>query len=294
MEKVKTAAPALTRSFGSRRTLLSSILSAMTILAVILALVPLASVLWAVISRGGSGLSWKAITSLPPTGLDGNGGFGNALAGTGAIVAIAAAFSIPLGVLAALHLSEFARPGRFSDAVRFSAKILTGMPSILAGVFAYILLVEPRGLDGFSAWAGGVGLGVLMLPTVMLTAEEALRRVPIKMREAAFGLGATRTQVALKVALPAAFPGITTGVLLAVARAAGETAPLLFTALSSSYWPEWPLDGATASMATFIHSYANVPFPEQIRLAWTASLVLILAVLALNLAGRFVAGRSSS
>lgn len=292
--KNAVAPPDLSRSFGSRRTLISSSLSALTILAVAFALIPLASVLWTVIARGGAGLTWESVTSLPPTSPDGGGGFGNALAGTAIIVAIAGAFSIPMGVMAALHLSEFAGPGRFADSVRFSAKILTGMPSILAGVFAYVLLVEPRGLDGFSAWAGGLGIGVLMLPTVMLTAEESLRRVPMKMREAAFGLGATRTQVALKVVLPAAFPGLSTGVLLSVARGAGETAPLLFTALSSQYWPEWPYDESTASMATFIHRYANVPFPEQVRLAWTASLVLILAVLALNLAGRFVASRSSS
>ena len=171
---------------------------------------------------------------LPPAAMTAGGGFGNAIVGTLVIVAIATLISVPFGILAAIYITEFGPETKTAEAVRFAAKVLTGLPSILAGVFAFATVVVVTG--GFSAPAGGVALALLMMPTILLTAEEAIKRVPSRMREAAVGMGATPTQVVTKVILPTALPGILTGVMLAVARAAGETAPLLFTSLFSDFW----------------------------------------------------------
>ena len=249
--------------------------------------------------RGGQRLSWEAFTRLPPAAFEEGGGFGNAIVGTLVIVGIAAAISVPFGILAAVFLAEIGPESRLARWVRFCAKVLTGFPSILAGVFAYGAVViggRALGLGGFSAVAGGIALSILMLPTVMLTAESALRMVPAKMREASIGMGATSTQTVWYVMLPTAMPSILTGVMLAVARAAGETAPLLFTALFSNYW--LVTDGKprlmqpTASLAVLIYNFSATPFPNQIEMAWAAALVLVLVVLALNLLGQLVSRRS--
>jgi phosphate transport system permease protein len=170
---------------------------------------------------------------------------------------------------------------------RFLAKVLTGFPSILAGVFVYAVLVIRY---GYSAWAGGVALAVLMLPTVVLAAEEAMAQVPQRMKDAAYGMGCTRTQVIWKVVLPTGLPGILTGVMLAVAGAAGESAPLLFTALFSNYYVSQlaELSDPTASLSILIYNFSGMPFPNQIELAWTASLVLVLIVLVFNILARLV------
>jgi phosphate transport system permease protein len=185
-------------------------------------------------------------------------------------------------------LAVFGPDSKLASGVRFCAKTLTGLPSILAGVFAYAAIVLLTGTK--SAVAGGIALSILMLPIVMLTAEEAMKMVPQKMKEAAYGMGCTRTQVVLKVVLPTAFPGILTGVMLAVARAAGETAPLLFTALFSSYWivqnGELQLMSETASLAVFIYRMASSFSAHQQEMAWVASLVLVLLVLAINLSAQ--------
>ena len=212
------------------------------------------------------------------------GGFGNAIVGTVVMVGIAALISIPVGVLSAVFLAELGPNSRLAQAARFATKTLTGLPSILAGVFAYAVVVLLTGT--YSAPAGGLALAVLMLPTVVLTAEEAIRAVPKITRDAAYGMGCTRSQVVWKVLLPTATPGILTGVMLAVARAAGETAPLLFTALFSSYWlfegGQPRLMQPTASLAVLIYNFAGMPFENQIELAWAASLVLVLMVLVIN------------
>ena len=177
--------------------------------------------------------------------------------------------------------------------MRFAAKVLTGFPSILAGVFAYGAVVLATG--GYSAIAGAVALSILMLPTIILTSEDAIRMVPSRMKEAAIGMGATPTQTVWMVLLPTAIPGILTGVMLAVARAAGETAPLLFTALFSNYWlyahGQMRLMRPTASLAVLIYNFAGMPFENQVELAWAAALVLVLLVLAANLIGRSLSGR---
>ena len=186
--------------------------------------------------------------------------------------------------------------------MRFAAKVLTGLPSILAGVFAFATVVVLTG--GFSAPAGGVALSLLMIPTILLTAEQAIKGVPTRMREAAVGMGATPTQVVTKVILPTAFPGILTGVMLAVARAAGETAPLLFTSLFSDFWisrtypyfiPKTLSDlmKPTASLAVLIYNFSGSPFENQIALAWSAALALVVIVLAVNLVGQSIARRST-
>jgi phosphate transport system permease protein len=244
--------------------------------------------------RGGRSLSLAIFTQLPPSAGEAGGGFGNAIVGTIFMVTIAGLIAVPAGVLAAVFLAEVGPQSRLAQAVRFSAKILTGFPSILAGVFAYEAVVLLTG--GFSAWAGGVALSVLMLPVVMLTAEDAIRMVPPKMREAAIGMGATQHQTVWRVLIPTAVPGILTGVMLAVARAAGETAPLLFSAMFNNYWP-WShghpvLMKPTASLAVLIYNFSSSPAPNQIEMGWAAALVLVLLVLVANLAGQALSARS--
>jgi phosphate transport system permease protein len=233
-------------------------------------------------------------TSLPPAAFEEGGGFGNALAGTLIMVGIAALIAVPFGIMTAVFLAEVGPQTKLAHLVRFGAKILSGFPSVLAGVFAYGSVVLLFG--GFSAWAGGVALSLLMLPTIVLTAEEAIRMVPARIREAAIGMGATPTQCIWHVMLPTALPGILTGVMLAVARAAGETAPLLFTALFSNYWPvqNWKpeLNAPTPSLAVLIYNFSGTPFENQIEMAWAAALVLVFLVLAINLIGQSLSRRT--
>jgi phosphate transport system permease protein len=282
----------LEHSLRRPRTLIDFLLNALVALMTLASLVPLFSVILMLFWRGGQKLSLALFTQLPPAPLEQGGGFGNAIVGTLAIVALAVAASVPVGLLTAIYLAESGE-ARVAQVVRFCAKVLTGFPSILAGVFAYGVVVLATG--GFSAVAGAVALSVLMLPTIILTSEDAIRMVPSRMKDAAIGMGATRTQVIWMVQLPTAIPGILTGVMLAVARAAGETAPLVFTALFSNYWM-WSRGTAhlmqpTASLAVLIYNFAGMPFPNQVGLAWAAALVLVLMVLAANLVGQSLSAR---
>jgi len=292
----------LERSLRRPRTLFSYTMSLLTGGATIAALFPLFSVLYMLVLRGSATLSLGALRELPPAAMAAGGGFGNAIIGTFVVVAVATLISVPFGVLAAIYITEFGPETRIASGVRFAAKVLTGLPSILAGVFAFAVVVATTG--EFSALAGGVALALLMLPTVLLTAEEAIKRVPAKMREAAVGMGATPTQVVTQVILPKGAPAMLTGVMLAVARAAGETAPLLFTALFSNYWmsrtfpeflPKTPGDlmKPTASLAVLIYNFSGSPFENQIALAWTAALVLVVIVLVFNVIGQSLTSRSS-
>lgn len=251
----------------------------------ILASIPLISVIYMLIMEGGARLDFEAITALPPAGFETGGGFGNAIVGTLTMVGIASALSIPIGTMAALYLAILNPNSKTATVSRFLAKVLTGFPSILAGVFVYAVIVITTGT--YSAWAGGVALAVLMLPTVTLAAEEAMKQVPQRMKDAAFGMGCTRTQVIFKVVLPTALPGIMTGVILAVAGAAGESAPLLFTALFSNYYMS-ELAEPTASLSILIYNFSGMPFENQIELAWTASLALVLLVLFFNIVARVI------
>ena len=279
--------PNLERQPMEPRALKSIVLSTITICAAVTACIPLFSVLIMLIYRGGKRLSLEIFYALPPTAFEMGGGFGNAILGTLFMVGIASLISVPFGVLAAIYLAELEPYSKVSQIARFCAKTMTGLPSILAGVFAYAAVVLIMG--SYSAWAGGIALSLLMIPVVMLTAEEAIKMVPQAMKDAAFGMGCTPSQSMVKVVLPVAMPGIITGVVLAVARAAGETAPLLFTALFSDYWLQ--ANEPTASLAVLIYNYSGMPFDNQIELAWTASLVLVLMVLVLNVISRIIGGR---
>jgi phosphate transport system permease protein len=279
--------PNLERQAMEPRALKSIVLSTITVIAAVTACIPLFSVLIMLIYRGGQRLSLEVFYALPPTAFETGGGFGNAIVGTLFMVGVAALISVPFGVLAAIYLADLGPYSKVAQIARFCAKTLTGLPSILAGVFAYAAVVLTMGT--YSAWAGGIALSLLMIPVVMLTAEEAIKMVPQPMKEAAFGMGCTPSQSMVKVVLPVAMPGIITGVVLAVARAAGETAPLLFTALFSDYWLR--ANEPTASLAVLIYNYSGMPFENQIELAWVASLILVLMVLALNLISRAIAGR---
>ncbi len=287
--------PKLEKSLRSGRTLFSATMSVITGALTVIAMVPLFSVLFMLLYRGGQHLSLALFTQTPPAGLEPGGGIGNAIVGTIVMVGIAALISVPFGILAAIILAEFGPDSRVAAVVRFCAKVLTGFPSILAGVFAYAVVVYTLGTP--SALAGGVALSILMLPTVMLTAEEAIKMVPRKMRDAAVGMGATPTQVVWKILVPTAMPGILTGVMLAVARAAGETAPLLFTARFSMN--SWIVDSTgvypmepTASLAVLIYNFSTSAFQNQIEMAWAASLVLVALVLLFNVLGQTISRRT--
>ena len=279
--------PVFERQPFERRALTSFVLSAITVTAAVFACLPLFSVIVMLLYRGGRRLTLDVFYALPPTAFDSGGGFGNAIAGTFFMVALAAIISVPFGILAAFYFAELGPHRKLTLVARFCAKTLTGLPSILAGVFAYAVVVLTMG--HYSAWAGGFALSLLMVPIVMLTAEEAIKMVPRPMKEAAFGIGCTPAQVMWKVTLPVAMPGIITGVFLAVARAAGETAPLLFTALFSEFWLQ--ANQRTASLAVLIYNYSGSPFENQIELAWCASLVLVLIVLVLNIVSRAIGQR---
>jgi phosphate transport system permease protein len=253
-----------------------------------LTLIPLFSIVFLLLEKGIPLLRPSVFTQLPPApGLTG-GGFGNAIQGTAIMVFIALLFSTPLGVLSAIYVNEYSPKSRLSNAVRFVAKLLTGIPSIICGVFAFSVVVLSTGTA--SAVAGGLALAVLTLPTVLLTTEQALLGVPKSLREASYGLGGTKFQTIFRVVLPEALPAIMTGIMLAVARAAGETAPVLFTAAFSGYWLK-SLMQPTGSLSVLIYNFSTLPYDYQIQMAWTASLVLVFLVTLTNVASQLAFSR---
>lgn len=256
---------------------------------VLLALIPLVAVLSYVLIQGFSHLRPTIFVELPPPPMVEGGGFGNALVGTLLMVGLGALISVPFGILTAVYLAEFSRPS-IARWVRFATNILSGVPSIIIGVFAYAVLVYTT--KTYSALAGGIALSVIMLPIIIRTTDEALQIVPQDVRWASVGLGASNYQTVLKVVLPAAMSAIATGVTLAVARAAGETAPLIFTALFSQFWPEGVLQ-PTASLAVLVYNFATVPFANQQNLAWSASLVLVFLVLVASILSRLATRRKT-
>lgn len=279
----------LHRSHKNARTMVDTALTLLAFAASAIALLPLFSVLYMLLVRGAPLLSPQLFTQLTPGAGSEQGGIGNAILGTLVVVVIASLLALPLGFLAAVYLAEYGGETKLAVAVRFAGKVLTGMPSILAGVFAYALVVVTTG--HFSALAGGVATGILMVPVVMLTSEQALRMVPSKMKQAALGMGANRSQTVLQIVIPTAMPGILTGVMLGLARAMGETAPLLFTALFSDYWFEGKLGEPIASLAVLIYNFSGSPFPNQVNLAWAGSLVLVAMVLVINVIAQLLTRR---
>jgi len=267
------------------RLLKNRFLTGLCIILSLLTLVPLLSIVILVIRNGAPLLSADLFTQLPPApGLDG-GGFGNAIVGTVVMVGISLIFSVPIGILAAIYINEYARASRLSAAVRFVAKLMTGIPSIICGVFAFAAVVMTT--QKFSALAGGVALSILILPTILLTAEQALLGVPEAYREAAFGVGATPFQTIWRIVLPEALPAIMTGVMLAVARATGETAPVLFTALFSQNWIHSIME-PSASLSVLIYNFASLPNDHLVSMAWSASLVLVTIVTLTNVLAQVI------
>lgn len=285
VEAAPRSLPRLHRAPLEIRALKSGFLTTLTWIAAVLASVPLLSVIYMLFVEGGSRLNWETLTALPPSAFELGGGFGNAIVGTVVMVGIATLISVPIGILVAVYLAILDPDSKLAHTVRFLSKVLTGFPSILAGVFGYAVLVVT--MKTYSGLAGGVALAVLMLPTVVLAAEQAMAMVPKKMKDAAYGIGCTQTQVIWKVVLPTGAPGILTGVMLAIAGAAGNSAPLLFTALFSNYYLS-SLTEPTASLAILIFNFSGMPYENQIQLAWAASLVLVLIVLAFNILARFI------
>ena len=281
--------PGLARNVGSR--ILTFIAGMFSIVAVL----PLILVLGYVIVKGGSKISLVLFTELPPPpGLDG-GGIANAIVGTLVVTVIAALIAIPVGVGGGIFLAEYSRSGWFAQFIRFGTNVLSGVPSIIAGVFIYGTIVTSRVLFGnaYSALAGGMALSILMLPTVIKTTDEGLKLVSDDLRRGALGVGASRFVTIVRITLPTAFTPIATGVVLAIARAAGETAPLIFTALFSPFWSDLlSTDGIFAPMATLsvlIYNFAIMPYEFHNELAWSASFVLVVMILGLNLFSRWLA-----
>jgi phosphate transport system permease protein len=268
-------------SFRYRR-IVNRAMAALCALFFAIAFVPLLSVLWLVISKGAAGLSWAFFTQLPKPVGEVGGGVGNALVGTLFMVGLACVIGLPLGVGAGVFLAEKGN-GTIGNAVRFMADVLSGVPSIVIGIVAYALVVIPMG--HFSALAGGVALSILMMPALARATEELVRLVPGSLREASLALGVANWRTSLRVILRTAMGGIVTACLLAVARAAGETAPLLFTALNNQYWNTDPR-APTASLTVAIFNYAISPYDDWHAKAWTAALVLLIVVGLLNIISR--------
>ncbi len=280
----------LQRSLPLGRAMFSYGMSAIAFGLTGLALLPLLAILFEILRQGIPHLTWEVFTALPaPVGLSGvPNGFANAIVGTLIMVGTATLLSIPIGVMTAIFLAEFSQGSAIATGIRFITTILSGVPSIVVGVFAYGVVVLAT--KQFSALAGGFALAVIMLPIVVLTTEEALKLVPVPQRLASAALGTSQFQTTFRVVIATALPGIVTGILLAVARVSGETAPLLFTALFSQNWPQG-LDTPTPSLSVMIFNYANSPFIEQNQLAWTASVVLVGMVLFTSLLSRLVTRR---
>ena len=257
------------------------------------AVLPLFLVILYVLLQGGRLISFSLFTELPPPpGLDG-GGIGNAVLGTMLVTLIASLIAVPIGVGGGIYLTEYSQRGWFAKFVSFGNDVLAGVPSIICGVFVYGIVVATRIFfdQSYSAMAGGIALATLMLPTVIKTTDEGLKLVPQELRWGAYGVGASKFVTVMRITLPAAFTPIATGVVLGIARAAGETAPLIFTALFSPFWPEGVFN-PIATMSVLIFNFAIMPYEAQNELAWAASFVLVMMILVANLLARWIASFS--
>lgn len=272
------------------RRLKSNVVSGLAVLATAIVILPLVAILFYLLKQGLSSLNWDFFTKIPvPVGEKG-GGMENAIVGSAVILALASAIGIPLGIGAGIYLAEYAGSTRMGNAVRFTADVLNGVPSIVMGIAIYALIVLPQ--KHFSAFAGGVVLGVMMVPTVTRTTEEMLRMVPYSIREAALGLGVPAWRSVLTITLRTASAGIVTGCMLAFARVAGETAPLLFTAFGNAF-RSTSLNEPIAALPLQIFVYAVSPYDEWHRLAWAGALVLIVLIIASVALVRYVVSRGT-
>ncbi|HKF03133.1 MAG TPA: phosphate ABC transporter permease PstA [Candidatus Sulfotelmatobacter sp.] len=276
-------------SISLRRRITDHVMTGAAVLTVVLVLAPLIAIFGYLVYRGVGSINWAFLTQLPkPVGETG-GGMANAIVGSIFILAIASIIGVPFGIGAGIYLAEFGR-NRFGGFIRFTADVLNGVPSIVIGIVAYSIVVLYQ--KHFSALAGGVALAIMMVPTICRTTEEMLLLVPQALREAAYGLGVPRWRTTLSIVLRTATSGVITGIMLAFARVAGETAPLLFTAFGNQFW-NLRYNQPTAALPLQIFVYAISPYDEWHRLAWAGALVLIILIVASVAAVRYVVRRGS-
>ena len=269
------------------RVVVNHLATAAAVGSTILVMAPLIAIFAYLLFKGASSLNLAFFTQIPkPVGETG-GGMANSILGSGILLVIASLMGVPIGIAGGIYIAEFGRNGRLANMVRFTADVLNGVPSIVMGITIYTLLVAGR---GFSALSGGVALGIMMIPTITRTTEEMLSMVPLNVREAALGLGVPNWRSVLSITLRTASPGVITGCMLAFARVAGETAPLLFTAFGNQYWST-SLNQPIAALPLQIYVYALSPYDEWHRLAWAGALVLIVLIVVSVALVRYVAGR---
>jgi phosphate transport system permease protein len=277
-----TAAP-----IGLRRRITNRLVTAAAAGAVFMVLLPLGAIFAYLVYKGIGSINWAFLTQTPKPVGEAGGGMANAIAGSVLILTIASIIGVPFGIGAGIYLAEYGR-NRLGNLIRFTADVLNGVPSIIVGIVAYGLVVLTQ--RHFSALAGGVALAIMMIPTITRTTEEMLLLVPATVREAAYGLGVSRWRTTLSITLRTATSGVITGVMLAFARVAGETAPLLFTAFGNQFW-NWNVNQPTAALPLQIFTYAISPFDEWHRQAWAGALILIVLIVAAVSAVRIAAGR---
>src|SRR6201981_2039319 len=271
-----------------RRRITDHFMTGVAVLTVVLVLAPLVAIFGYLVYRGVGSINWAFLTQTPKPVGEAGGGMANAIAGSVLILGIASVIGVPFGIGAGIYLAEFGR-NRFGSAIRFTADVLNGVPSIVIGIVAWAILVRGR---GFSALAGGVALAIMMVPTITRTTEEMLLLVPQALREAAYGLGVSRWRTTLSIVLRTATSGVITGIMLAFARIAGETAPLLFTTLGNQFW-NFRYNEPTAALPLQIFVYAISPYDEWHRQAWAGALVLIILIVTAVAAVRYVVRRGS-
>jgi phosphate transport system permease protein len=274
------------RSVG-RRIIVDRLFKGLVIALSFAIMLPMFFILYYIVQKGISVINWEFLVSLPRPMGESGGGISNALVGTAILIVISSVISVPVGILAGIYLSEYRR-GKFAYFARLSLEILQGIPSIVIGIIAYVWIVLSVG--SFSALSGGIALGIMMLPVIVMSTEETLKLIPDALKEASLALGVPYARTILKVVLPAGLSGIATGVILAVARIAGETAPLLFTAFGSPYM-SLNIFKPVSSLPLLVFNYATSPYPEWHALAWGACFVLIVFVLSLNLIAKLVTRR---
>ena len=270
------------------RVLVNHLATAAAIGSTILVMAPLIAIFFYLLVKGASSLNLAFFTQVPKPVGEMGGGMANSILGSGILLAIASLMGVPIGIAGGIYIAEFGRNKRLANMVRFTADVLNGVPSIVMGIAVYTLIVVPQ--KHFSALAGGVALGIMMIPTITRTTEEMLLMVPLNVREAALGLGVPNWRSVLSITLRTASPGVITGCMLAFARVAGETAPLLFTAFGNQFWST-SVNEPIAALPLQIFVYALSPYDEWHRLAWAGALVLIVLIVVSVSLVRYVAGR---
>lgn len=288
MSEAAVAAMNPIQPLSMRRRITDGVMTGLAILAVILVLAPLVAIFGYLVFKGIGSINWAFLTQTPKPVGEAGGGMANAIVGSAFILAIASAIGVPFGIGAGIYLAEFGR-NRFGQGIRFTADVLNGVPSIVIGIVAWSIIVRGH---GFSALAGGVALAIMMVPTISRTTEEMLLLVPQALREAAYGLGVPRWRTTLSITLRTATSGVITGIMLAFARVAGETAPLLFTAFGNQFW-NLRIDQPTAALPLQIFVYANSPYDDWHRQAWAGSLVLIILIVGAVAAVRYAVRRGT-